>query len=306
MGPIPLKEALVEKARANPRLSSETNATSGTEVQPVSRVMHWWFLVDTILVLIAGIQLFVLSEFTQYFFAWTIQSPLTAAVLGAAYWGALPFVFYAWRARMWAHARIAVFGVMIFTALSFILTLVHFSRFHLNSPNWTAQVAFWAWLVVYGLVPPGLLVGWLLQRREPGQDPPRSEPLPGWFRGVLVAQAAIMLGVGIALYLAPGAVIAVWPWALTPLTAGALGAWSIGIGLTVAHSVWENDWRRVHGAALAVVALGALELIALGRYAGEVDWGRASAWLVALFMASLLAIGLVGMYVRNRAGATVT
>ena len=36
-------------------------------------------------VLIAGFQLFVLTDRTEDFFAWTIDPPLTAAFLGAGY-----------------------------------------------------------------------------------------------------------------------------------------------------------------------------------------------------------------------------
>ena len=49
------------------------------------------------LALIAGFLLFPLAEETDRFFSWTIQPPLTAAFLGAAYWAA--FVLIGWSAR---------------------------------------------------------------------------------------------------------------------------------------------------------------------------------------------------------------
>lgn len=42
-------------------------------------------LVSGFLVFLAGVQLFVFSERTDEYFAWTIQPPVGAALLGAGY-----------------------------------------------------------------------------------------------------------------------------------------------------------------------------------------------------------------------------
>lgn len=51
-------------------------------------------------------------------------------------------------------------------------------------------------------------------------------------------------GVGVPLLLVPTAMFGGWPWAPTPLTGRAIGAWTIGIGTIAAHAAWENDWWR--------------------------------------------------------------
>jgi hypothetical protein len=48
--------------------------------------MRWLLLTAAALVLLAGLQLFVFTERTDTYFAWTIINPLAAAFLGAAYW----------------------------------------------------------------------------------------------------------------------------------------------------------------------------------------------------------------------------
>jgi len=48
--------------------------------------MSRMLLLASVLVFIIGIPLFVLPELTEINFAWTINVPLTAAFLGAAYW----------------------------------------------------------------------------------------------------------------------------------------------------------------------------------------------------------------------------
>ena len=102
---------------------------------------------------IVGIQLFILSEQTDRFFAWTIQNPLTAAFLGGAYWASFAMEFLAARRRVWAYARIAVPAVLIFTGMTLVVTLLHLGQFHLNSPDLITRGVAWAWLIVYAIVP---------------------------------------------------------------------------------------------------------------------------------------------------------
>ena len=262
-------------------------------LRPLALGMRRWLWVDSFLVLVTGIQCFLLADFTAELFAWTISPPLTAAFLGASYWAAFPLVFLSARERAWAHARVAVYGVLVFTTVTLAATLLHLDRFHLASPQLPARVAAWAWMVVYVLVPPSLLALLLRQQRVPGRDPERTAPLPNGFRLVLVAQATVLVPLGIALVLVPPAGV-LWPWALTPLTARAVGAWLLGMGITFAHAAWENDWPRLRAVMVGYACLGALQLVALLRYAGFVKWERPTAWLYVLFLGSILVVGLYG------------
>ena len=49
-------------------------------------VMRWMLLVAGAFVVIADTQLFVLTEHTERYVAWSVDQPLTAAFLGAGYW----------------------------------------------------------------------------------------------------------------------------------------------------------------------------------------------------------------------------
>ena len=167
-------------------LGTVTAAAPGTaarsKVQEVTASMRVWLWIDSLLVFVTGIQCFVLSEHTARFFAWTINPPLTAAFLGASYWAAFPFVFLSARERVWARCRVALYGVFTFTAVTLAATLLHLDRFHLGSAEPLARAAAWAWMLVYVLVPPSLLVLLLIQWRRPGGDPARHAPLPGFLR----------------------------------------------------------------------------------------------------------------------------
>ncbi len=269
--------------------------------QPVAPLMRWWFLADMVLVLIAGVQLFVLSEFTNQFFAWTIKSTLTAAFLGAAYWSTLPMLWNSFRAREWANARIALPGVWVFTLLTLFATLQHWDKFHWSNPLVTAQFAFWFWLAIYVSVPIFVVGVWFVQRRVPGIEPARTQPLPNWFRAVLGAQALVLFGVGAAFYFFSSAMIPLWLWTLTPLTSAAIGAWCIGIGVTTAWGIWENDARRLRGAMLTYALFGILQLLAVSRYASQVNWNNTLAFFYLAFLASALVMGALGVMYSRRA-----
>jgi hypothetical protein len=102
-----------------------------------------------------------------------------------------------------------------------------------------------------------------------------------------------MLLIGIPLFIVPAAVAPLWPWALTPLTARAVSAWLVGIGLILAHAVWENDWGRIRGGALAYAVYNLMQIIALVRYSNQIIFG-ASFWVYVAILISGLGLGLYG------------
>lgn len=260
-------------------------------VRPTLPGMRVMLLVASGLVFTIGISLFVLTEQTDRYFAWTIASPLTAAFLGASYWASSVLELMASRERAWCNARIAVPAVLLFTTLTLIVTLLHIDRFHFGAPLLITRIGTWAWFLVYALVP--IIMGALLvfQLRLPGGDLPRAEPLEAWVRWVFIAQAVVMGPLGLALLLAPGAAAPLWPWALTPLTGRAVGAWLISLAVAAGHTAWENDHRRVRPASTSQLVLGVLQLVALARYGGEVRWGEPAAWIYVLVIMVMLGLG---------------
>jgi hypothetical protein len=257
------------------------------------------------LVLLAGVQLFVFSERTATYFAWTIQPPLTASFLGAAYWSAAAFEWTAATARRWADARIAVPAVLVFTVLTLVATLVHLGKFHLGSSfGFGTQLVTWIWIFIYSAVPVMMVVLWVGQSRRPGTDPHRAHRLPGWMRIVVVVQAVVLLLVGAGLFIAPGRTATWWPWALTHLTARAIGAWALSLGVAAVHVLVEDDARRVRPAAIAYLVFGLLELVSVARYADTGDWSSAAGLAYLVFLASSVLTGATALWL-GRPGAGV-
>jgi hypothetical protein len=268
--------------------------------QPVHPLMRAVLFVAAALVLISGIQLFIFSDFTAQYFAWTIKPSLTAATLGAAYWASCILEFAAARQRIWAHARIAVPAVLLFTTLTLIVTILHIDRFHLADADPLSRNAAWAWLVVYVVVPPLLGGVWLLQARVPGSTPPRQIPLGTPIAICLAIMAIVLIPLGLILLISPQVIIPVWPWTLTPLTARALGAWAFALGFAMAHALWENDRYRVKAATWSIAAFGILELIAITRYPADLKWELPQVWLYIAFMAFVAIFGVTSVVIATR------
>jgi hypothetical protein len=82
-----------------------------------------------------------------------------------------------------------------------------------------------------------------------------------------------------------------------------VGAWLVGVGLTLGWIVAEGDWRRVRGVLLTLALFGALQLVAVARYGGAVHWRHPGAWLYLIFLLSAAGVGAVG-YVWARVADT--
>ncbi len=259
-----------------------------------SKGMRLILLAASILVLAAGLDLTLLTEQTATSFAWTIQSSITAAFLGAGYLASFLLEFLAYREKTWVNARIAVPSVFLFTTLTLVATLLHLDKFHLNSTIFSAMVAAYLWLAIYIAVPIAMLILLIYQIRLQGSTPKRKATLYTWMRFVLAAQGTIMLVAGTVLFLSPSTASTFWPWALTPLTSRAIGAWLIGIGVIALHMTWENDHQRNRIAYVSYAALGILQVVSLVRYVGEVNWFTAGSWSYLLLVTSIIPTGLYG------------
>jgi hypothetical protein len=256
------------------------------------RALLWFFAA---LAFAAGVLLYLLSGNTDDTFSWTIKPPLTAAFLGGAYWAA--FVLFAWSARqsLWVRARPFVVPVTVIAVLLLAATLLHDDKFH-------KDLFGRFWLAAYIAVPPMLAFGlWRQRRVAPVPEPPRA-PLPPALRVLLVAEALVLAGVGIALFAAPDTADELWPWMLTPLTARATGAFLVGFGAAAAQAAWENDIGRLAGSAYAYATLGLLELIALLRYPDELDGSGLRGVAYVAFAVLVLLTGLAGSVRARRTG----
>ena len=271
--------------------------TGVRRVLPAMRALLGAFAVLTTLAFVA---LFVLSEQTAHYFAWTIEPPVTAAFLGACYGAGLVIEILSLREKAWARTRVAVLTILVFTALTLAATLLHLDRFHLQ-PEFAglgiiAQAAGWFWLGVYVVVPVLLLVTLVPQERVRGVDPPTRNPVPVPLRAALAVESAVLLVVGVVLYAAPSTAPMLWPWPLTPLTARAIASWLVAFGLATGITAVAGDLVRERIGAVAYTVLGVLVLVATLRFPGSVRWGQPSAWVYLAMAVAITITGAVGWW----------
>ena len=270
--------------------------SASTEGTPLIPPMRWLLYVAAFLVFLAGLVLFVFPLRSAEWFAWTVNPPMTAVFLGAAYWSAAGLEVTGARSASWESARLAVWPVFVFTTLTLGVTLLHLDRFHLSPENGAlAQIATWAWLAIYAMVPVAMLVvSWMQirSRRPAPTSVTAGRPvLPPALRLLMVGIAGVLLCFGVALLAIPAYAATWWPWTLSELTARAVGAWMVGLGWSAAQGQSSADLRTVRPVALTSVAFVILQALALLRYGGALAWPSAPA---IGFVTVLLAIGTAG------------
>ncbi len=250
----------------------------------VSRGMHALLYLLTALTFLVGTQLLILSEYTDQFFSWTIGVPMTAAFVGAGFWGAAVVVFWCARQRDWARGRVVIPTVAIVVTMLLIATLQNLDQFH--------GLLGLAWIEVYVLFGPALGAITVMQLAKPGVDRHSGVRLQGWLRLVFAAQALIAIVFGALLFLSsPSLADSVWPWPLTDLTSKAIGTWLVGTGATCGVVALIDDRDAMPGWALAQIAFAGAVLLSLLRFSGDVSFGELGAWLLVLYFASMLASG---------------
>jgi hypothetical protein len=246
--------------------------------------MRWLLYIAASLVFLAGLVLFVFPLRTAEWFAWTVNPPMTAVFLGAAYWSAAGLEVAGARATSWESARLAVWPV--------------FDRFHLSpGAGLLAQVATWAWLAIYAIVPVAMLViSWVQirsRRPAPASVAAARPVLPPALRLLLVVIAGVLVLYGVALLAVPAAASTWWPWTLSELTARAVGAWLVGLGWSAAQGQFSSDVRTVRPVAFTSVAFVILQVLALLRHGDALTWTGAPA---VGFVTVLVAIGVAGAW----------
>jgi hypothetical protein len=258
--------------------------------KPVLELVRRWFAIDVVVLAAAGIQCFILATSTDRWFAWTVSPPISAAVLGAGYFGSIVMVFEARGARRWVDARVVIVSTLLFASLTLVVTLLHVDKFHFDTGDTSARAAAFAWLVVYAVVPPFVLFLVVRQHRAPGVEPPRNGPLlPKPARVLLLIEGCLLIALGGVLF--GGAQRAdFWPWKLTDLTARAISAWMIALGAMLALCTWEREIARTRYALHSAGAAALLWIIAVVRFRHSVQWGFGGAMTIAVPAALIVTV----------------
>ena len=282
-------------------LLAVANDVAVREPKRLLEPVRLWLRIDVFVLAAAGIQCFLLATATDRWFAWSVSPPISAAVLGAGYFGSVVMVVEARRASRWVDARVVIVSTFIFASLTLVVTLLHLPKFHFETGASSARAAAVGWLVVYAVVPPIVLWLLVLQGRTPGVEPVRVPPrVSRPVQLALVAEGFVLLALGAVLF-GRGKEAEFWPWTLTDLTAQAIAAWLISLGALLLMCARELELARVRAALHSVVAAAVLWIVALLRFRGEVRWDNAGAVSVAVLVTLIVTVAAA---LRRKDGAT--
>lgn len=262
---------------------------------PVLRLTRAVFVLGTVVTAGAGIVLVALPAETERYWSWPIAAAPTAAFLGASYLGAALSLGLSARERGWPHARLIGVLALALTSLMLLVTLRDLAPFELEEGGITGVMA-WTWLVVYVVLPPVVLLAFVLQERAGGRREYDAAPArPGVAVGL--GAASVLLGlVGLGLLLDWNALEQHWPWPLTRLTAGAVGAWLCTYALGLLWFVLrERSWRRMRAGAAGLALSVALHLASAARLRDDLDGGVSTLAYVAGCLLLLAAIGVAAL-----------
>ncbi len=251
-------------------------------VLPATRVLA--AIVVPFLVVAFGM-LYFFPDISGTLFAWPIKPHMSAMMLGATYLGGAYFFTNVIFAKRWHTVRLGFLPVTAFAAILGISTLLHWDKFTHGHPS------FISWAVLYFTLPFIIPVVWYLNQRAAPAGAPRSEPtFSGGLRAVLGLLGGVLIGAAAIFLVAPGLMIPLWPWAMTPLTArvmAAMFALAGGVGLATARDGHWSSARVVFGAqAIAVV----LFLLASVLSRADIHWEMATSYTFIGGMMLVLAL----------------
>ncbi len=229
--------------------------------------------------------LYFFPDISGTLFAWPIKPHMSAMTLGATYLGGAYFFTNVIFAKRWHTVRLGFLPVTAFAAILGVSTLLHWDKFTHGHPS------FISWAVLYFTLPFIIPVVWYLNQRAAPAGASRSEPtFSAYFRGAMGLIGAILLGAGAMLLLAPGWMIPLWPWAMTPLTGRVMAAMftlSGWVGLGVALDGHWSSARVLFGAqAISVV----LFLLASALARVDIHWEMLTSYTFVGGMVLVLAL----------------
>jgi hypothetical protein len=233
---------------------------------------------------VAFVLLYLFPSDTDRLFAWTIRPDMTPLIMGAGYISGTYFFIQAFRARRWHTVHLGFLPITAFTIFMAIATFMHLDRFH------AGNVSFYAWIGLYVVTPIIVPLVWYRNSRT---DPRTLEPgdvlLSSAVRGVLGIGGAVQFLIALILLLFPNVMIALWPWALTPLTAQVIGGWFALPSVVAILMALDRRWSAIRITLQSQLIGLALMLVAVVRAWTDFDQSN---WLTWVFVGGIAAMFL--------------
>jgi hypothetical protein len=232
--------------------------------------------------LVAFVILYLYPGHTERLWAWTIPVTMTSMVLASAYIGGAYFFLHVAGAHRWHEVGTGFLAVTAFASLLGVATVIHWETFAHR------HLAFWLWAGLYFTAPFLVIGAWLANRRYAAPVAAGDLLLRPFERASLAAFGSLALLTGIAMFVAPDAMIGLWPWPLTDLSCRVVGA-TFCLGGAFAGVWLDPRWSSVRLMLRVEVVMLALMLVAAARAHSELLPHHALAWPLLLGMLAAIA-----------------
>ena len=200
-----------------------------------------------------------------------VVPPLHARFISAMYLAGATMMLFASTARAWHEIRVVTAILAIWTGLLGVVSMLHLDAF-----NWAARPT-WFWWFAYIWFPLGAAFIWWNQRRETGH--PAEPSLSLLLRGFLAAQGTVAVMIALVSLLAPGTMIKLWPWAITPLLAQIYSAPFLAYGVGSLYASRQLGWSEIRISVLATLMLTFGAIIASLLHIGLFNEAHPSTWV---------------------------
>jgi len=195
--------------------------TGDDRLGPLAR---WIFIVLAPLTAVFGPLLVLAPNRTDSYWSWPISPPMSAVWVGAGYTFGACAITTMLVLNRWRTSILAIVATIPFAFAMLVATLLHLDRFA------TGTVRFAIWLTIYVVLPIGLIVIIIRQRRsDPGVQSGDSL-LPRWVGLAGACAGGLVIAVGLVLFVYPPSADGFWPWRLTPLMAQVVAGWLFFFG----------------------------------------------------------------------------
>lgn len=263
-----------------------TSPHSSSEEMP-DRTLQFTKIVAAVIIpflVAAFIILAFLPEATGRRFAWEINPAMTAVWMGTGYLGGAYFFLRVLLSKRWHRVSAGFWGVMAFTWAMLLVTALHWSRFDIT------HLPFQIWLVLY-VVTPFLVpvVWWHNHAVDPGVPEANDVVVPAFARVGMGLVGVFMLASCLLSFAAPNAVVAFWPWALTPLTARILGGWFALMGAGALALAREERWSGWRYQVESIIFVWHA-LLLLGAFVHADEFKPGTVWFFVIEVAVILAL----------------
>ncbi|MBC8075024.1 MAG: hypothetical protein H7Y32_03030 [Chloroflexales bacterium] len=197
--------------------------------------------------------------------------PLHARFLGAMYLSGATFMAFALAARSWGALRVVVPMIAIWTGMLGVVSL-----FYLDVFSWDWRRT-WVWFVAYIAFP--IIATWICWVQRRVAQPAAPPTLPVVVRAYWFIQGALVTLLALALLAVPAAMVAIWPWNITPLLAQIYSAPFLSYGLGSLYAARQRQWSEVRIPTYAMLVFTLGVLLASSQHLALFDFRSLSAWV---------------------------